>query len=60
MCVKIGKRMQSNTAVSHEVYLIAILENYMSRPLLVIFRHYRVWWLVYMKNFNVVLPCIIV
>jgi len=30
--------MQSNTTVSHEVYLMAILDNYMFRPILAIFR----------------------
>ena len=34
----IGKGMQSNTTVSVKVYLMAILDNYMFRPLLVIFR----------------------
>ena len=38
VCVKIGKGMQSNTAVSIKVYLMAILDNYMFRPLLAIFR----------------------
>ena len=38
MCVKIGKCMQSNTAVSVKVYLMAILDSYMFRPLLAIFR----------------------
>jgi len=30
--------MQSNTTVSLKVYLMAILDNYMFRPLLAIFR----------------------
>jgi len=30
--------MQSNTTVSIKVYLMAILDNYMFRPLLAIFR----------------------
>jgi len=30
--------MQSNTSVSIKVYLMAILDNYMFRPLLTIFR----------------------
>jgi len=34
MCVKIGKGMQSNTTVSIKVYLMAILDNHMFRPLL--------------------------
>ena len=34
----IGKGMQSNTTVSIKVYLMAILDDYMFRPLLVIFR----------------------
>ena len=38
MCVKIGKCMQSNTAVSVKVYLMAILDSYVFRPLLAIFR----------------------
>jgi len=38
VCVKIGKGMQSNTTVSHKVYLMAILDNYMFRPILAIFR----------------------
>jgi hypothetical protein len=36
--MKIGNGMQSNTTVSHEVYLMATLDNYMFRPLLAIFR----------------------
>ena len=36
--VEIGKGMQSNTTVSLKVYLMAILDNYMFRPLLAIFR----------------------
>ena len=38
VCVKIGKGMQSNTTVLIKVYLMAILDNYMFRPLLTIFR----------------------
>jgi len=38
VCVKIGKGMYSNTTVSIKVYLMAILDNYMFRPLLAIFR----------------------
>jgi len=38
VCVKIGKGMQSNTTTSIKVYLMAILDNYMFRPLLAIFR----------------------
>jgi len=30
--------MQSNTTVSHDVYLMAILDSYMFRPLLATFR----------------------
>ena len=36
--VKIGKGMLSNTTMSIKVYLMAILDNYMFRPLLAIFR----------------------
>jgi len=35
---KIGKGMQSKTTVSIKVYLMAILDNYMFRTLLAIFR----------------------
>ena len=38
--VKIGKGMQSNTTILLKVYLMAILDNYMFRPLLTIFRLY--------------------
>ena len=38
VCVKIGKGMQSNKNMSFKVYLMAILDNYMFRPLLAIFR----------------------
>ena len=38
VCVNIGKGTQSHTAVSVMVYLMAILGNYMFRPLLAIFR----------------------
>jgi len=38
VCVKIGNGMQSNTIISLEVYLMAILDNYMFRPILAIFR----------------------
>ena len=39
LCVlKIGKGMQSNTTLSITVCLMAILDNYMFRPLLAIFR----------------------
>ena len=38
VCVKTGKAVQSNTTVSIKVYLMAILDNYMFRPLLAIFR----------------------
>ena len=38
VCVKLGKVTQSNTNISLEVYLMAILDNYMSRSLLAIFR----------------------
>ena len=38
VCVKIGKGMQSNTSMPIKVYVIAILDNYMFRPLLAIFR----------------------
>jgi len=38
VCVKIGKVMKSNTTMSMKVYLMAILDNYMFRPLLAIFR----------------------
>jgi hypothetical protein len=34
----IGNGMQSNTAISLKVYLMAILDNYMFRPILAIFR----------------------
>jgi hypothetical protein len=34
----LGKGMQSNTTVSIKVYLMAVLDNYMFRPLLAIFR----------------------
>ena len=34
----IGKGMQSNTTMSIKVYLMAILDNYLFRPLLAIFR----------------------
>jgi len=37
VCVKIEKGMLSNTTVSIKVYLMAILDNYMFRPLLAIF-----------------------
>ena len=33
-----GNGMQSNTTVSIKVYLMAILDNYMFRPILAIFR----------------------
>jgi len=36
--VKIGKGMQSNTTMSIKVYLMAILDNYMFRSILAIFR----------------------
>ena len=38
VCVKIGNGMQSNTTVSLKVYLMAILDNYMFRRILAIFR----------------------
>ena len=38
VCVKIGKGMLSNTTMPIKVYLMAILDNYMFRPLLAIFR----------------------
>jgi len=38
VCVKIGKGMLSNTTMSIKVYLVAMLDNYMFRPLLAIFR----------------------
>jgi hypothetical protein len=38
VCVKTGKGMKSNTTVSIKVYLMGILDNYMFRPLLAIFR----------------------
>jgi len=38
VCVKIRKVMQSNIAMSIMVYLMAILDNSMFRPLLAIFR----------------------
>jgi len=38
VCVQIWKGMQSNTTMSITVYLMAILDNYMFRPLLAIFR----------------------
>ena len=37
VCVKIGKGMQSNTTMPIKVYLMAILDNYMFRPLLAVF-----------------------
>ena len=37
MCVKIGKDMQSNTTISIKMYLMAILDIYIFRPLLAIF-----------------------
>jgi len=36
--MKIGKGMQSNATLPINVYLMAILDNYMFRPLLAIFR----------------------
>jgi len=36
--VKIGKGVQSNATVSVNLYLMAILDNYMFRPLLATFR----------------------
>jgi len=38
VCVKIGNGMQSNTTISLKAYLMAILDNYMFRPILAIFR----------------------
>ena len=38
VCVNIGNGMQSNTTISLTVYLMAILDNYMFRPILAIFR----------------------
>jgi len=38
VCVKTGKGTQSNTTMSLKVYLMAILDNYTFRLLLVIFR----------------------
>jgi len=38
VCVKIGNGMQSNTTTSLTVYLMAILDNYMFRPILAIFK----------------------
>ena len=38
VCVKIGNGMQSNTTISLKVYLMAILDNYMFRSMLGIFR----------------------
>ena len=38
VCVKIGKGMQSNTTMSIKIYLMTILDNYMFRLLLAIFR----------------------
>ena len=38
VCVQIWKGMHSNTTMSIMVYLMAILDNYMFRPLLAIFR----------------------
>ena len=35
---EIGKGMQSNTTLSIKMYLMAIIDNYMLRPLLAIFR----------------------
>ena len=37
VCVKIGKGMQSKTTMSIKVYLMAIPDSYMFRPLLAIF-----------------------
>jgi len=34
----LGNGMQSNTTISLKVYLMAILDNYMFRPILAIFR----------------------
>jgi len=38
VCVKLGNGMQSKTTMSHKLYLMAILDNYMFRPLLALFR----------------------
>ena len=38
LCVTIGKVMQSNTTMLIKAYLMAILDNYIFRPLLAIFR----------------------
>ena len=38
VCVTLGNGMQSNTTVSLKVYLRAILDNYMFRPILANFR----------------------
>jgi hypothetical protein len=38
VCVKIGNGIQSNTTVSIKVYLMALLDNYLFRPILAIFR----------------------
>ena len=38
VCVKIGNGMQSNTTISLKVYLMAVLDNYIFRPILAIFR----------------------
>jgi len=38
VCVKIGNGTLSNTTMSIKMYLMSILDNYMFRPLLAIFR----------------------